>query len=297
MKQLKIAGVPEHFNLPWHLAIEQKKFEKKGINLQWETFHGGTGAMCKALREGSIDMAILLTEGIIKDIINGNPSKIVKIYVESPLLWGIHVGAKSNFQTVEDLREATIAISRYGSGSELMAIVNAHNNGFDTNNLKFEVVKNLDGGIKALTEGTADYFMWEHFTTKPLVDKGIFRRIDNVKTPWPCFVLAVRNEVLEKNNDAIQTIIKVINKQLKDFKNPLAIEGLDHMFSERYEQKLEDIHKWISITKWNRKKSVSKKLINDIQNKLVTFGVIENEVHHKQLIEKVFSTKPKPKKS
>jgi hypothetical protein len=24
MKTIKIAGVPEHFNLPWHLSIEKK---------------------------------------------------------------------------------------------------------------------------------------------------------------------------------------------------------------------------------------------------------------------------------
>ena len=288
MKYLKIGGVPEHFNLPWHLAIEHNKFEKKGLHLEWQTFHGGTGAMCQALRDGSIDAAIILTEGIIKDIINGNPSKIVKVYVESPLLWGIHVAAKSKFHSIEDLRNARIAISRYGSGSQLMAIVNAFNNGFDLGDLEYVVVKNLQGGIQALTEGSADYFMWEHFTTKPYVDQGIFRRIDSVKTPWPCFVLAVRNELLENDNEAVQTLIKVINKQLKAFKTPLKVDGLDRLFSERYDQKLEDIRTWLSMTKWNRKRSVSKKLINEIQNKLVKFSVIEQEVHCKQLIKKVF---------
>ena len=287
MKTFTIGGVPEHFNLPWHLAIENGKFKKKGVDLKWQTFHGGTGAMCSGLREGSIDAAIILTEGIIKDIINGNPSKIVKVYVESPLLWGVHVAAKSKFTTIEELRNATAAISRFGSGSQLMAIVNAHNHGFNNADLKYEVVKNLDGGIRALSEGTADYFMWEHFTTKPYVDQGIFRLVDNVRTPWPCFVLAVRNEVLENDLDAAQTIIKVINKQLKKFKNPLEVEGLDLLFSERYHQKIEDIRAWLSITKWNRKKSVSKKLINTIQNKLVSFNVIEQDVHYKQLIAKI----------
>jgi hypothetical protein len=41
--------------------------------------------------------------------------------------------------------------------------------------------------------------MWERFMTKPLVDKGIFRRIADCPTPWPCFVIAVRDEVLENN--------------------------------------------------------------------------------------------------
>ncbi len=287
MKTIKIGGVPEHFNLPWHLAIESGKFSKKGIDLQWQDFHGGTGAMCKSLRDGSIDMAVVLTEGIIKDIINGNPSKIVKIYVDSPLLWGIHVGANSDFQTVGDLKEATIAISRIGSGSQLMAIVNAHKNGYDTNNLQYEIVKNLDGGVAALTNGDADYFMWEHFTTKPLVDKGVFRRVDSITTPWPCFVIAVRDEILEQDSEAINTIIKVINKQLKKFEPPYKIDNLDKLLATRYEQQLDDIKEWLSITKWNRKKSISKKLIRSIQNKLIKFNVISEEVNVKMLLKKI----------
>ena len=33
------------------------------------------------------DIAVILTEGIIKDIAAGNPSKIVQVYVQSPLIW------------------------------------------------------------------------------------------------------------------------------------------------------------------------------------------------------------------
>ena len=288
MKKITIGGVPEHFNLPWHLAIEGDKFKKKGIDLQWKEFPGGTGDMCTALRDGSIDIAIILTEGIIKDISNGNPSKIVKVYVESPLLWGVHVGADSKFNSVKELENTKIAISRVGSGSQLMAKVNAHNQGFDVINLQYEIVKNLEGGVEALTNGTADYFLWEHFTTKPIVDKGIFRRVDNITTPWPCFVMAVRDEVLENRSDDIKMIINVINKQLQLFKKTLENEDLIRLFSERYQQKKEDIEEWLAITKWNRKKTISKKLINTIQNKLVQFNVIETEVHPKHLIKKIF---------
>jgi len=288
MKTITIGGVPEHFNLPWHLAIEGGKFKKNGIDLQWKEFPGGTGDMCRALREGSIDMAIILTSGIIKDIINGNPSKIVKIFVESPLLWGIHLSSNSKYTEVKELEHAKVAISRFGSGSQLMAIVNAHKHGFDHNNLKYEIVKNIDGGVEALTQGTADYFLWEHFTTKPLVDLGIFKRIESIKTPWPCFVIAARDDVLDNSKGDVKKIIKVINKQLKHFEDPLNDEQLIEIFSERYQQKIVDIKEWLVMTKWSRKKTISKKLINHIQNKLIKFNVIEQRVHPDQLIKKVF---------
>lgn len=285
MINLKIGGVPEHFNYPWYITLKNKAYQKQNINLRWQDYPGGTGQMCKALRDGSVDIAIVLTEGIIKDIANGNPSKIVQTFVKSPLVWGIHVGAKSSFKTIKDLENATIAISRYGSGSHLMAIVNAYNQGWDITKLKFKVIGDLQGGINALTNGEADYFMWEHFTTKPLVDDGTFRRIDDCLTPWPCFVIAVRNEVLEHHFEEVQKVLKIINKTTKDFKK---IEHIDAILAERYEQQLEDIQQWLKITSWNAGKPITKNLITRIQNKMVTFNVIEEKKNAGMFIKNMY---------
>ena len=284
MTNLKVGGVPEHFNYPWYLTLKNKEYSKHNINLRWQDFPGGTGQMCKALRNGDVDIAIVLTEGIIKDIAAGNPSKIVQTFVKSPLIWGIHVGAKSTFKKIEDLEHATIAISRFGSGSHLMAIVNAHNQGWDVSKLKFKVIGNLQGGIDALTNGEADYFMWEHFTTKPLVDNGTFRRLDDCPTPWPCFVIAVRNEVLENNFDEVKKVLDIINAQAKNFKK---IENIDKILAERYEQQLEDIQQWLKITEWSDGKPITKNLITRIQNKMVSFNVIEKKKNSGEFIKNV----------
>lgn len=285
MINLKVGGVPEHFNYPWYITLKNKEYTKHNINLRWQDFHGGTGQMCKALREGTVDIAIVLTEGIIKDIAAGNPSKIVQTYVKSPLIWGIHVAAKSSFKSISDLENATIAISRYGSGSHLMAIVNAYNQGWDISNLKFNVVKDLQGGIDALSNGSADYFMWEHFTTKPYVDNGIFRRIDDCPTPWPCFVIAVRNEILDQNPEAVKNVLNEINETTKDFKK---IKGIDVILAERYEQQLEDIKEWLSITEWNDGKPITSNLITRIQNKMITFNVIDEKKNSKGFIKNMY---------
>ena len=274
MINLKVGGVPEHFNYPWYLTLKNKEYTKEGINLRWTDYHGGTGQMCKALRSGEVDIAIVLTEGIIKDIAAGNPSKIVQTFVKTPLIWGIHVGAKSKFKKIDDLKNATIAISRFGSGSHLMAIVNAFNNGWDIDKLKFKVVGNLQGGINALTNGEADYFMWEHFTTKPLVDNGVFRRIDNCPTPWPCFVVAIRSEVLENNFNEVKKVLDIINKQTSVFKD---IKNIDKTLATRYQQQLPDIQKWLKLTKWNDGKPITKNLITRIQNKMIRFNVIKEK--------------------
>ena len=285
MINLTIGGVPEHFNYPWYLTLKNKEYAKQNINLRWKDFPGGTGQMNAALRNSEIDIAIILTEGIIKDIGEGNPSKIVQTFVKSPLVWGIHVAANSSFQQISDLEHATIAISRFGSGSHLMAIVNAYNNGWDINNLQFKVVGDLEGGIEAHTNGEADYFMWEHFTTKPLVDNKTFRRIENCHTPWPCFVIAVRDTILEKYPKEITAILNIINIKTATFKN---IENIDEILSKRYQQKIEDVQKWLSITEWESEKPVSEELIDEIQNKMMLFNVIDTKADAGKFIKNMY---------
>jgi len=285
MVDLTVAGVPEHFNYPWYVSLKNKEYIKNNINLRWKDFPGGTGAMCNALRTGEVDIAIVLTEGIIKDIAAGNPSKIVQTYIESPLIWGIHVSATSSFQKKEDLEHATIAISRFGSGSHLMAIVNAHQQGWNIEKLQFKVIGNLQGGIDALVNGEADYFMWEHFTTKPFVDNGTFRRIGNCPTPWPCFVLAVRDEVLTRNFKEIQTVLKIINTINKDFRKTLHIDAI---LADRYQQELHDIQKWLKITEWNAGKPITKNLITRIQNKMIALNVIKKKKNSADFIKNMY---------
>lgn len=283
MTTIRIAGVPEHFNLPWHLAIENGDFKKEAIDLQWIDVPEGTGKMCQMLREETIDIAIILTEGIVKDITAGNPSKIVQVYVETPLIWGIHVAAQSKYETLGQLEGTKAAISRIGSGSQLMAYVNAGNQNWDTNSLSFEIVNTIDGAVTALTEGSADYFMWERFMTQPLVDQDVFRRVADCPTPWPCFVIAVRDEILDRNPEIIGKILEIINSKTLNFK---ALSGILAQLSKRYHQKEEDLEKWLALTEWSQQQ-LSKSVLNNVQNKLFKLGIIDKKTTFARIVKGV----------
>lgn len=259
MKTIKIAGVPEHFNLPWHLCIEDGEFNAVGIDLQWTDVPEGTGKMCQMLRTGATDIAVLLTEGIVKDITEGNSAKIVQIYVQSPLIWGIHVAMKASYQNLSDLENKKVAISRMGSGSHLMSLVNASNQKWKTENLQFEIVNTIDGAVDSLPNGKADYFMWERFMTQPLVDQKIFRRIAECPTPWPCFVIAVRNELLESDPKIIQQILDIINTTTREFKE---IPSIDRTLAMKYKLELAAVQEWLTLTRWSQKQMTKEALDN-----------------------------------
>ena len=271
MKTVRIIGVPEHFNLPWHLAIEEGAFEERGIELVWTDIPEGTGRMCKLLKNNKAELAIILTEGIVKSISEGNPVKIVQEYISSPLLWGIHVAQQSSYQSITELETAPIAISRLGSGSHLMANVHAKQQGWDSSTLQYEIINNLDGAIQSFSEGSRAYFLWEHYTTKPWVEKGVFRRLGDFPTPWPCFVVAATESFLSMSANALRHVLEVINTYTTEFKK---IPSIDRTLSNRYHQKLEDIQSWLAKTEWGQEQ-ITKETIDKVQSSLFDLNLIK----------------------
>ena len=280
MINLKIGGVPEHFNLPWHLCIEDGSFKNHGINVQWIDFHGGTGEMSEALKAGEIDIAVMLTEGSIKEICEGSPFKIIQTYVKSPLLWGIHVHTKSPFNKIEDLQHQTAAISRYGSGSHLMTYVHADNQDWNTSDLNFKTTQSLSGAKESLINGTSDYFLWEHFTTKPLVDEGIFRRLGDEPTPWPCFVIVTTHEFLNSHSDLIHKILDPLNKKSKIIKE---LPNIAKNISKRYKLKIDDVKAWLNATEWSQQQ-LSEKEIDLTQSRLKDLKLINQDKDYAEII-------------
>ena len=283
MISIKVGGVPEHFNLPWHLCLESGDFQKNGLHVEWRDFPDGTGAMNKSLRNEEIDVAVILTEGIVKDITAGNPSKVVQVYVSSPLEWGIHVAANSPYKNLSDLNGTTAAISREGSGSQLMAFVNAKNQDWDQDQLSFEIVGDIDGAIEALQHKKAQYFMWEHFTTKPLVDKGIFRRLGDCPTPWPCFVVAVRDKFLKEHRNEVAKLLEIVNSRSAGFKD---IPGIEKELSSRYGQKIVDIKEWLQKTTWSQNQ-LSKEELNKVQGTLADLNLIQKKLTASEILYKL----------
>mmetsp|Transcript_15142 Transcript_15142/g.29892 ORF Transcript_15142/g.29892 Transcript_15142/m.29892 type:complete len:287 (+) Transcript_15142:105-965(+) len=271
--KLRVAGVPEHFNAPWHVAAKKGLFEKIGVDVAWTDYPGGTGAMAKALNEGETDVAVILTEGIVKDIACGGKSKIIGVYVQSPLCWGCHTGAgQDGVKDVKDLDGKVWAVSRMTSGSHLMAVVLAEKMGWDPKSLKYEIVGSLDGAKEALTKGTSNGFLWEKFTTKPHVDSGVLRRVGEIPTPWPCFVVAVRNEVIEANGPKLKEVLEVLGGVCRDFKADAASPAY---IAQEYKLKPEDAAEWFSTVEWSCSLEPPAGMLEQVGTTLTNLGILD----------------------
>lgn len=270
MEKITITGVPEHFNFPWLTLVEKQPFLEEDIRLVWENESKGSGAMNKSIREGNTDLAIILTESFVKDKIEGNPGKIIGFHVDSPLVWGIHVPANSKLEQVPELKNVPFLVSRMGSGSHLMAFLLAREQGWDTGDIYFEIIGNLDGAIKSFKSANPKAFLWEKYTTQPLVTKGLFRRIGEIPTPWPCFVIVGSDHFLNTHpelTDKLLDAIYAINSSLMADKKAVA-----PAIQKTYDLGADDVYQWLKQTSWTTSKEIhpmhlvnTMKILSDVE--------------------------------
>lgn len=277
----KVGGVPEHFNLPWHLAIEEGRFREKGFDVEWVDCAGGTGQMTRELEQGSLDLAVLVTEGIVSKILNGAKERILQFFVETPLRWGIHVASDAPFEEVEDLRGKRFGITRYGSGSELMVRINAQRMGWSPDELQWVLIGDMEGARKALRNGNADAYLCEQFTTQFLVDQGEFKRLDVCEAPWPAFSIAVRDDLLQSHPKMLRKLLEGIDESNKAF---MERHDATNLVADRYELELEAAEEWFHSTRWATSSNTDPKVLDEVQSTLSQLGIVPGTMDSSSLL-------------
>lgn len=96
---------------------------------------------------------------------------------------------------MDSLKGGKIGVSRIGSGSYVMGFVLADQRGWLSSSSSSPgpgappysdtVVLNTFANLRrAVNSGEADFFMWEHFTSKRYYDSGEIRKVGEIYTPW-----------------------------------------------------------------------------------------------------------------
>ncbi|KAF2090731.1 uracil-DNA glycosylase-like protein [Saccharata proteae CBS 121410] len=253
-QNLRIGYVPEHFSTPLHFA-------KKYYDLRADLipFPSGTGHMITSLQSNEIDVAIGLTEGWVAGIGKAMMEKgdakaagysLVGTYVETPLCWAISTGKDRNDVKVEELNGKKIGVSRIGSGSYVMGFVLADQNGWLSQNSAAEppfsvVPLNTFAKLReAVNDKTADFFMWEHFTSKRYYDNGEIKRIGEIYTPWPSWHIVAR----DPTDSRMQTMSDKINDGILYY-NEHQQEAIEYISTE-LDYSAEDAKEWTKTVKF-----------------------------------------------
>ena len=284
LTSLRVAGVPEHFNLPWHLGMENGSFRDAGLDLAWRTVPEGTGAMCELLRNNETDLAILVTEGAVRDILNGNPSRIVSTYVDSSLNWGVYVGTGTSIHLPEDLVGVPFAISRFNSGSHLIAMSYARKHGWLPQKSDFVVVNDLHGAEERMRTGEPMAFLWEVATTSPWAEQGLFRKVDEFRPPWPCFSVVATEKALMDKGAEVHRALNVVRQQATLLKT--RADGAE-LVAQRQVISLPAARLWLSDVRWNTDGKVDADALFNVANALMETGLIESVPTKEELMRRV----------
>ena len=224
--------------------------------------------MVTSLQTGEIDVGIGLTEGWVASLGKqlGDKEadfKIVGTYVESPLRWAVSTGADRDIGDADQLAGRKIGVSRLGrsvmtvkwqaslmrySGSHVMGFVLADTKGWlqKPGDIPFKVVplQTFAKLREAVNDGTADFFMWEHFTSKKYYDNGEIKRIGEIYTPWSSWKIVAQNS----QDERLQSMFESMNKGLVYFGDHTD-EALDYI-STHLDYSKEDAEEWLKTVRF-----------------------------------------------
>nr|POE86650.1 hypothetical protein CFP56_46834 [Quercus suber]POE87647.1 hypothetical protein CFP56_30236 [Quercus suber] len=278
--KLRIGFVPEHFSTPLHFA--QKHFS---LGAELIPFPTGTGSLAAALKtptseSGSIDVAIGLTEGFVADLGKTTAAGkereygIVGTYVESPLCWAISTGKERNdITSVAELQGTNVGVSRMGSGSYVMSFVLADQHGWlakTKDPFGVEVIGDFAALRKAVKEKKADFFMWEHFTTKHFWDNGELKRIGEIYTPWPSWMICAR----DAGDGRVGDMLKKINEGVKHYSANVE-EAVEYITSAMHYSN-EDAREWMKTVQFAQDvRGTKAEVIDDTVKVLRKAGVLD----------------------
>lgn len=238
--------------------------------------------MITSLRSREIDVGIGLTEGWVaglgrkrdpstNQIKSGEGYKLLGTYVESPLCWAISTGIKrKELKSVEDLKDAKrgekvkMGVSRFGSGSHVMGSVLADQKGWisqpspsETAALPFSVhpLQNFLGLREAVNDATADFFMWEYFTSKryysPSATPHPLKQLGEIYTPWPSWqIVSNLPHSAAAPEPRIEDFFEKLNKGIRYFEE--SQEEAVRYISTELDYEEADATKWLETVKFAR---------------------------------------------
>ena len=130
----------------------------------------------------------------------------------------------------------------------------------------------------AVSNGSADFFMWEHFTSKRYYHNGEIKRIGEIYTPWPSWHIVARPEVI--GDERLEEMMQKLNKGVRYFEENQE-EAVGYISSQLdYEEG--DAKEWLRTVKFagdvrGVRGSVVEKTVEVLRKAGVVVGEVDME--------------------
>jgi hypothetical protein len=152
------------------------------------------------------------------------------------------------------LKGGKIGVSRIGSGSYVMGFVLADEQGWlsSSSSEPFEVIplQTFEKLREGVNDGTADFFMWEHFTSKRYYDNGSIKKVGEIYTPWSSWKI-VASTSLPRSDPRLEDLFEKIDQGVTYF-NKNHEEDVKYISTE-LDYSEEDAREWLKTVKFAEK--------------------------------------------
>lgn len=193
--------------------------------------------------------------------------------------WAISTGSKREINSVADLKNGKIGVSRIGSGSYVMGFVLADQNNWlsPSSPNTFEVIplqtfEKLRNGVN---DSTVDFFMWEHFTSKRYYDNGEIKRVGEIYTPWSSWKIVAATSV-EKGDKRLEELFEKLDQGVGYFES-YQEESVKYISTE-LDYSEEDAREWLKTVQFTKRtKGVDLEVIGKAVDILKKAGVLNEK--------------------
>lgn len=157
-----------------------------------------------------------------------------------------------------------------------MGFVLADQQGWLADNTHFSdtvVLQTFDKLRNAVNSGDADFFMWEHFTSKKYYDSGEIRRVGEIYTPWSSWKIVASTKLTESRDDRVKTLFEKLDRGVQHF-NENQDEAVRYISTELgYTEP--DAKEWLKTVKFPVKtEGVKDEVVRNCVNVLRKAGVL-----------------------
>lgn len=142
------------------------------------------------------------------------------------------------------------------------------------------VVLNTFANLRnAVNSGEADFFMWEHFTSKKFYDSGEIRRVGEIYTPWSSWKIVASTKLAKKGEplDArIKDLFAKLDKGVTHF-NENPEEAITYI-STNLDYTEADAREWMKTVKFpSATEGVKPEVVSDCISILQKAGVLAKD--------------------
>jgi ABC-type nitrate/sulfonate/bicarbonate transport system substrate-binding protein len=213
---------------PFWIAIEQKLFQKYGLEIAPLFISGGSSAIVPAMTAGQFDIGAVGGGAVVLNRFSGGD--LITIGAQTGV-YTIDCFSKPEINSIGDLKRRTISVTRFGTSTHFAALSMLRIGGLKPTDVVFIQIGGSSEAIAALSSGRVDAAMLGYPVSEVALKKGFHKLTDLAKGEdgaFPTTAIAARESWLKDSKNR-----EIALNFLRGFTDGLTLARTDAALSKK----------------------------------------------------------------